>query len=166
MTFWNVFFGVFAGIIAGVTINLIINSIKLKIIKIDWKKNLKFEISYNIEKLDSFLEEINTYRNMTNGDSLLYYFGYFKLSSVLLSTINQSFNSGLIYKYLKKEDVRKLQNFVSEFSIYSEKYINDQINFNKHRCIQKGAKQEIVKDIDFWEKKFKDYKKFLASLEK
>ncbi|MBU4449891.1 MAG: hypothetical protein KKE35_01205, partial [Actinobacteria bacterium] len=96
MTFWNVFSGVLAGIVAGVAINIIINRVTIKNINKDWRNNLKFEINYNIKKLESFIEEVVKYRNKVNGDSLDSYFGYFPLSKVLISTSNQIFNNGLV----------------------------------------------------------------------
>ena len=95
-------------------------------------------INYNIKKLESFLEEVVKYRNKINGDSLDSYFGYFTLSKVLISTSNQIFNNGLVYKFLKDDDIKQLQDFLSEFNFYGENYINNQINYNK----------ELFKNID------------------
>ena len=167
MTFWNVFFGVLAGVVSGVVINLIINWIFIKNKNKNWKNNLKFEINYNIKKLESFTEEIVKYRNKVNGDSLDSYFGYFSLSKVLVSTINQIFDNGLVYRFFKDEDVKQLQDFLSEFT-YGEKYINDQTNYNKELFkninLRQDVKRMIIEDIDFWEEKFKYYKKFLNEL--
>jgi len=168
MTFWNVFSGVLAGIVAGVAINIIINWVTIKNINKDWRNNLKFEINYNIKKLESFIEEVVKYRNKVNGDSLDSYFGYFPLSKVLISTSNQIFNNGLVYRFLKDDDIKQLQDFLSEFNLYGENYINNQIKYNKELFknidLRSEIKRKIISDIDFWEEKFKAYKKFLIEL--
>jgi len=168
MTFWNVFSGVFAGIVAGVVINLIVSWIFTKNNNKNWKNNLKFEINYNIKKIESFIDEITEYRNKVNGDSLDSYFGYFPLSKVLTSTINQIFNNGLAYRFFKDKDIKQLLDFVSEFTYGGEKYINDQIGYNKGLFkdinLRQYSKGRIIGDIDFWEKKFKSYKEFLNEM--
>lgn len=164
MSFFNVFWGVFSGIVAGVIINLVIIAVRERIVRGKLIKNLKFEIDFNIKKIDSFLEELNKYRNKANGDSLYNYFGYFNLSKVISTTANQMFTSGLIYKYLNHEDIAILQNFFSDFSYGIEEYMNNQIKYNTANHSKPGVKQLTISDIDFWEKKFKDNKKVLQQV--
>ena len=115
------------------------------------------------------MEELEKYRNKVNGDALEDYFGYFALSKILNSTINQAFAVGLIYKLFKDEDIRQLQDFLTEFTINGENYINGQINNKKELFrnlnLRPGVKRMIIGDIDFWENKFNIYKNFLTNLE-
>ena len=130
MTFWSVFFGVFAGIIAGVFINLAIIAVRSCSYQKKAIKNLKFEIDFNIKKIDSFLVELLKYRNKVNGDSLYNYFGYYSLTKVIMTTLVQMFQDRSIYKYLDYKEIGKLQTFHSYFSLGMEKYINDQVQWN------------------------------------
>jgi len=164
MTFWNVFFGVFAGIIAGVGIHLGIELIRGCIARKKMVKNLKFEIDFNIGKIDSFLEELGRYRDKVTGDSLFNYFGYFNLSKVIITTMFQMFLNGSIYKYLKYEDIVKLQNFITDFSLSTEQYINNQIKWNKENIKTPGIKQLAITDIEFWDRKFKENKRALQEV--
>jgi len=164
MTFWNVFFGVFAGIIAGVVIHLGIDAIRNCRFKKKAKNNLKFEIDFNISKIDSFFKELEKYRNKVNGDSLYNYFGYFPLSKVIITTMIQVFLDRSIYEYLSHENIGKLQNFLSDFSSGSEQYINNQIRWNRENFNKSGVKQLAIEDIDFWEKRFKDSKQDLQAV--
>jgi len=164
MTFWNVFFGVFLGIVAGVIINLVVVSI----IKNNSEKrlinNLKFEIEYNIKKIDKFLEKLINYRNMTNADNLNNYFDYYNLSKVIFTTANQMFNNGLIYKYLNYESIEKLQNFSIDFSLGSENFMNNQIKYNQSNYNSPDIKKIVNDQITFWENKFKENKKNLEEI--
>ncbi|HWR57242.1 MAG TPA: hypothetical protein VN328_00015, partial [Thermodesulfovibrionales bacterium] len=139
-------------------------------------KNLKFEIQLDIEKVDKWLEEIVLYRNATNGDTLDQYFGYFDFSRFIYVTANSMFISGLLYKYLDHEKIGLLQVITSEFSVNGEKFINDQLAQNRQKFIDSKnemksplatwtskEKSGVVKNIDFWEKKFKEHK---ASLQR
>ena len=61
-----------------------------------------------------------------------------------------------------------MQDFLSEFNLYGENYINNQINYNKELFKNINSKPDvkriIIGNIDFWEEKFKTYKKFLMEL--
>jgi hypothetical protein len=164
MNFWNVFFGVFSGIIAGVFINLIINWIREYSYKKKIKRNLKFEFDFNIKKIDSFLEELNKYQNMTNADNLNNYFGFFNLSKIISITLIQSFNQGLIYKFFNHEDIAFLQNFLSDFSLGTEKYMNDKIEWTKKNHSLQEIKKLVNDDITFWEKKFNENRKMIEEI--
>lgn len=127
--------------------------------------NFKFEVDFNIEKIDSFLKELEKYRNKVNGDSLSNYFGYFPLSKIIAITIGQMFFTDSIYKYLDHENIGKLQNFLTDFSLNSEQYMNNQINSNRTNIINNPTvKQLAISDIEFWEDKFNDSKTDLQTI--
>jgi len=164
MTFWNVFFGVFSGIVVGVIINLAVVSIVKNNSEKQLINNLKFEIEYNIKKIDKFLEKLINYRNMTNADNLNNYFDYYNLSKVIFITANQMFNDGLIYKYLNYESIEKLQNFSIDFSLGSENFMNNQIKYNQSNYSSPDIKKTVNDQITFWENKFKENKKNLEEI--
>lgn len=164
MTFWNVFFGVFAGIMAGVVIHLAVEAVKNYRIQKRMKNNLKFEIGFNIGRIDSLLQELSKYRNKVNGDALYSYFGFFHLSKMIKTTMLQMFFTGSIYKYLKHDEIGKLQNFDSFFSLGTEQFMNNQVNWNRAHFGEPGVKQLAIHDIDYWEGKFNSNKEDLQSV--
>lgn len=155
-------FGVFLGVVAGVAITLITQWINEKSKESQKVKNLKFEIELNIKKINKWLEEITAYRNAVNGDALKNYFGYFDLSRFVSVTANDMFGSGLLYKYLDHDTIGKLQVVYSEFSPAWEDILNKQVAQNKTKStdlsIWPQVKGEVVFDVNFWEKKFKEHK--------
>lgn len=166
------FIGVLLGVVAGTAITVLAQKWIYRQSKKDQIKNLKSELELNVKKIDDWIEEIGKYRNKVNGDSLLNYFGYFRLSSIVGVTASQLHASGTIYKYLPHEQIGLLQELFNELSINGENYINNQIAQRKealNALKENGAMQqwqqylkpEIDKDIDFWEGKFKTH---LASL--
>lgn len=153
-------FGVFLGVLAGTAVTLLTQWIIQRRRESQKLKNLKFEFELNIKKIDRWLKEITAYRNAVNGDTLHMYAGYFDLSRFVSVTANDMFLTGLLYRYLDHDDIGNLQVLFSEFSLYGENYLNNQIaqnkaNFNKAKAVQ---------DVNFWEKKFEDHKKTLEQI--
>ncbi len=164
MTFLSIFLGILSGIIAGIIINLVIASIIKKNSEKQSIKNLKFEIEYNIKKIDKSLEELINYRNQNNADNINNYFGYFPISKVILTTAKQMFNSGLIYKFLNHDFVEKLQNFSIDFSLGTENFMNNQIKYNQSNYTLPNIKIIANDQITFWEGKFKENKRNLEEI--
>ena len=108
------------------------------------------------------MEEITTYRNAVNGDALKNYFGYFDLSRFVSVTANDMFLAGLLYKYLDHDAIGKLQVIYSEFSPAWEEMLNKQVIQNKMKANDLSEwprmKSDVVSDVNFWEKKFKEHK--------
>jgi hypothetical protein len=161
-------FGVFLGVVGGVATILTANCINEKRKESQKVRNLKYELELNIDKVDKWLEEITKYRNAVNGDNLVNYFGYFDLSRFISVTANNLFQMGLLYKYLDRDSIGKLQIIYSEFSLSGENYLNNQIIQNKtkaaNQIIQLHVKRDVITTIDFWEDKFKEHKKTLESV--
>ena len=153
-------FGVFLGVLAGTAVTLLTQWVLNKTKEKQKARNLRFEFELNIKKIDAWLEELVKYRNAVNGDSVQTYAGYFDLSRAVYPTANEMFQSGLLYKYLSHDKIGKLQVIFTEFSIYGENYLNQQIVSNKAN----PDKQQAVFNIDFWEKKFKDHKETFDDL--
>ena len=162
------FLGVFLGVIAGTAVTILTHYCFNRARKKQELANLLFELNLNSKKLNNWLEELTKYRNAVNGDSLLYYFGYFKLSSVIGITMYQLHTSGRLYKLLTHEQIEKIQEAFSTLAISGENYLNNQIEQRKQalKAFQESGQQQlwnthlkpiVVKDIDFWEGKFKEY---------
>lgn len=153
-------FGVFLGVLAGTAVTLLTQWIIQRRREGQKLKNLKFEFELNIKKIDRWLKEITAYRNAVNGDTLHMYAGYFDLSRFVSVTANDMFLTGLLYRYLDHDDIGNLQVLFSEFSLYGENYLNNQIALNKANF----NKAKAVQDVNFWEKKFEDHKKTLEQI--
>ena len=114
------------------------------------------------------MEEITNYRNAVNGDALNNYFGYFDLSRFVSVTANDMFWSGLLYKYLDHDAIGKLQVIYSEFSLAWEELLNKQVTQNQGKAADLSTwtslKGNVVANVDFWEKKFKEHKKTLEDI--
>jgi len=164
MTFWNVFFGVFAGIIAGVGIHLGIDLVRNLITRKKTRENLKFEIDFNVKKLDLFLGELRTFNDKVNADSIQDYLGYIGLSKRITTTIIQMFFDRSIYKVLKYEEIGKLQSFTSFYNIDTERLLNDQIRWGKEHADDPQIKQKAHKTIEFWKFIFEGSKKDLQEV--
>lgn len=164
MTFWNVFFAVLAGIISGVGINLGIDVIRACIAQRKTIKNLKFEIDFNIGKIDSFIKELGKFRDKVNSDSITEYIGYITLTIVITTTIIQMFLDRSIYKYLDDKEIGKLQNFSRSFTFNAEKLLNDQIRWGIEHYDDPKIKQKANRTIEFWTYLFEDRKKDLQAV--
>lgn len=127
MTFWNVFLGVFAGIVAGIIINIAIEEIRNYKISRRMKRNLKFEIEFNIIKINSFLADLKGYREHINGDSPYEYFETLNFSGLLKTTLQQMFSDRSVYKVFNIDNIGKLQTFMADFQPDTVASINDPI---------------------------------------
>ena len=153
-------FGVFLGVIAGVVVTLIAQTILDKRRNKKNAQNLLFEFELDIKKIDLWLEEIERYRNAVNSETMSQYFGYFDLSKFVAVTANNMFTSGLLYDYLSHYHISTLQEITSYFSLNGEKYINDQIEFNRNSF----DKARTIGDVNYHEGKFKSSKKLLHEI--
>ncbi len=162
------FFGVFFGVIAGTAVTIAAQKWLYRSSEKQQIKNLKFELELNCKKIQEWQEELIRYRNAVNGDSLLDYFGYFKLSSFIGVTVFQLHTAGVIYKYLSHEHIGQLQEVYNNLSLHGENYLNNQIEQRKqalaalkesgqHALWQQYLKPQVVRDIDFWEEKFRSH---------
>ena len=169
------FSGVFLGVLAGTAVTILV---RLYLQRRDEKgqvRNLVFELELNCRKLETWLEELGKYRNAVNGDSLHTYFGYFKLSSTIGVTAFQLHTAGVLYKYLSHEHIGHMQEVFNDLSLPGENYLNNQIQQRKQALAdmqragqanhwQQYLKPQIVRDIDFWEQKFKLHLNALRSV--
>jgi hypothetical protein len=169
------FFGVFLGVIAGTIVTIATQHWLSKRGESNQLKNFKFELELNAKKLESWLEELERYRNSVNGDSLQTYFGYFNLSTFVGVTAIQLSGSGAIYKHLSHELIGQLQEVYNELSLTGENYLNNQIQQRQQtlaalnedgqqKMWQSWLKPQVVRDIDFWEEKFKSHLKTVKAV--
>lgn len=164
-SFCGWFFAVLTGILSGTAINILVEKVSKRNIEKQLVENLIFEVNYNTKKMDTFLEEMNRYKDAVNGDYVQRYFGYFDLSKILNNIAYNMLGTGLLYKYLKHDDVELLLNFLYEFSLNGQNYINNRITWIKSNISKEDVKQNALQDILFWENKFRANKKMLQQIE-
>jgi hypothetical protein len=156
-------------VLAGTAVTLLTAYVVQKLNENNQTKNLKFELDFNIQKLESWIAEIVRYRNAVNGDALNTYFGHFDLSRVVAVTTYNLLQSGHLYKLMHRDDFSKLLVIFQELSPAGEQYLNNQINQAKQTftsCMENPAlnlwstthKAQAVAIVDFWETKFKQHK--------
>lgn len=166
MAFKEIFFGVAAGLVVGISVNLIVYWFINFFRERNTIKYFKYEIDINIGKINSFKNELQAYEKRVLADSLGKYFGWFYLSEIILTSINQFFYSGLIYKKFDYKDIEELQKLQKDFSHDSERYINDQVreNVTDFREQKVGTKERTLDQINFWRTKFEDHIKKLKNI--
>lgn len=168
-------FSVFLGVIAGTAVTVLVGLYFQRRKETQQTRNLRFELELDIKKIETWLEEIKRYRNAVNGDSLHTYFGYFDLSRIVFVTANAMLQSGLLYKKLSHDEIGKLQVISSEFTVYGEQYLFNQLTQTKRLLEQcrtenqigrwaSELKPEAVANVDFWERKFQDHKRSLEEI--
>ncbi|MCH7484168.1 MAG: hypothetical protein IIA90_03355 [Chloroflexi bacterium] len=152
--------GVFIGILAGMVISILVAQIKQWRLERAWLGYFEYEIKLNVLRIDSWLEELQRYRNAVNANNLANYFGYFDLSRFLTVTANNLLNVGLLYKHLTFEEIVVLQAASVEFSLVGENFMNTQIQQNKTSFVQ----AVVAQNVDFWEQKFAQHKQALNAI--
>lgn len=159
-------FWIFIGIVVGIIVNIITQKFLLWRSEIQLIKNFKFELNYNIKKIEIFEKYIRRLRDLVNGDNLYNFVDYFDLTKIIFNSANQLYYSGLLYKYLDNESVGRFLDTSSRFNQGWETLINSQVNDHKIKFITNNnySKKEAVNLIDFWEKFFSDHKKVLQDL--
>lgn len=168
-SFFVWFLAILTGILSGTVINILVEKINKRNIEKELVKNLIFEVNYNMKKMDTFIEEIDRYKDSVTGDYTHRYFGYFDLSKILYNVAYNMLGTGLLYKYLNHDDVEKLLNFLSEFSSNGQNFINNEIAWVKTSISQEQKPKEDVKQVAlqnilFWGNKFKEKKKMLHQI--
>ena len=170
-------FGVFLGVLAGTAVTLLASYVIQKRSERNQIQNLKFELDFNVKKLETWIDEIIRLRNAVNGDALGTYFGYFDLSRAVAVTSYNLLQSGLLYKLMHQDDFSKLLVIFQELSIFGEQYLNNQITQSKQTfqdCMANPTanlwsstyKRQVVARVDFWENKFKQHKIDLERIRK
>jgi len=181
---------IFIGIVAGITVNFCTQKV------ISWRneknilKNFKFEIEYNIKKIEKFIEYLRDFRDCINGDVLNNFVKYFDLSRLVFNTTNGMLYNGLLYKYLSNEDVENVLVIISQFTLVWENQINNAIsqqknNFNLDResdnqaniidglstgtisanqLVRYYSKEEAISLVVFWDNFFKKHRRDLQKI--
>ena len=138
-------FGVFLGVVAGVFVTLGVQWANIRFKRTKHIERLAFEFSFNVKKLDGWIDELTKYRNAINGDTLSTYYGYFDLSRAIYPTANELFQNGTLFDLLSTDDIAKLQVIASELSVSGETNLNNKIKQHKTNF----NKQEAVTHVDF-----------------
>jgi len=182
---------IFIGIVVGIAVNFFTQKI------INWRneknilKNFKFEIDYNIKKIDKFIEYFRDFRDCVNGDVFNNFTKYFDLSRLVFNTTNIMLFNGLLYKYLSNENVENILVVISQFTLGWENQLNNAIsqqknNFNLDReseheanridslitgsipttsLVRYYSKENTISLAIFWENFLKDHRRNLKKIQ-
>ena len=175
MTYFLHGFGVFLGVLAGTGVTILAQWFLAWRAKTQQTKNLKFELELNVAKLDTWLADLEKYRDAVNGDALHNWPGYFDLGKFVSVTANAMFGSGLLYEVLGKDDIAALQELFHELSPAGEQYMNRRLgdyqriftNYRAQNNISEWVqlhKPDAVYQADFWEKKFCGHREKLQEI--
>jgi len=152
--------GVIAGVIAGTLVTVLIKYIEICRTEKQREKNLKFELQFDIKKIESFKAELSDYRNAVAGDALKTYYGYFAFTKLIYATLQSMYSDGSLYKLFDKtDDLAKLQKALSNYYGDSEVNFNKKIKENTRMCGTEKwqeVKPEIIAYIRFWDKSFQE----------
>ena len=155
-------FGVFLGVVAGTLVTLLVQWVKGWVNQKKRRRDFKFELEFNVAKLDKWIEFITEWRNAVNSETMVSFWRYFDLSRVLSSAANELLVSGVLYRLLDHEDIAKLQKIFGDLSPNGEQYMNNQVSQDKSNF----DKSQATMHVDYWERLFKDHRDTLAALQK
>jgi len=165
---WNYFLeglGVAVGIIGGIVVWIIYHLWVRSRGEKTLLRNVASEFRMNIKQIDTLLGELNKCRTAAGAQALHKYLGYFDLSRCNWMATNGMFSSGLIYKYLKEDDIDKLLGMFRVLRVEMSDYMNRRIRESKESTAPE-IKTRAIDDINFWERKFEEDKKELEGMTK
>lgn len=145
--------GVFLGVVAGACVQYMLQWLNGKFQEKQELRNFKFELQFNINKVDGLLKEMVTLRNSVNANALEGYFGYLKTTGCLIAVADEMLRKGLLYKHLSHDDIWKLQEHYQRLS-GNEAWYNSEITKMKEQYNPK----ERVDMVNFIEGQFQDAK--------
>lgn len=138
--------GVFLGVIAGACVQYMLQWLYGKSQEKQGLRNFKFELQFNINKVDGLLTEIVNLRNSINANAPEGYFGYLKTTGCLITAADEMLRKGLLYKHLSHDDIWKLQEHYQRLS-GSEEWYNAEIKKIKEQYSAK-ERAEMVNFIE------------------
>lgn len=153
-------FGVFLGVIAGTAVTILANWIIQQRQNAQTISNLKFEIAANIERISQWQEKVTAYRNAVNAEALHTWAEYLNFSQIMRGTAEETFRTGIIYRYLDNKHISFLQAFLFDFAIGLEQIANQKIMEQRNAF----NKQEAIMFITYLEKKLADSKSHLREI--
>ena len=163
---WNYFFeglGVAVGLIGGIGVWIVYHLWVRSGTEKTLVRNVVSEFRMNIKQIDTLLGEFNKCRTAIGAQALHKFLGYFDLSRCNWMATNRVFSSGLIYKYLKENDIDKLLGMFQALRVDRSDYMNKRIRESKESTAPE-IKTRAIDDINFWERKYEDDKKELEGM--
>lgn len=154
-------FWVFVGIVAGTLVTILSFYISGKIQKRKIKNNIKFEISFNIQKIQEWKGMLNEVLEASNSDSMQELVIFFDFQKIILWTVNKTISEGTVYDYLDTESIVTLQKLV-DFStlFYSEKINNEIKNYRND-----PDRASVAKLVKFWKSMLDEHETKLRLIE-
>lgn len=128
MAFWEQTLSTLIGVIAGFVFSIIVFYLtekwKNSRINQDLSSNLQKEFEFNINFLEKYKTEFEKLiRKISTNDKR--HFIIFRFSKLQRLFLLEAFNKGLLYKYLKSEEINELDSMLSYFTATM-----DQIHYN------------------------------------
>ncbi len=154
-------FWVFVGIIAGTLVTLFTSLILVRLKKKKIKKNIKFEISFNIEKIQKWKGLLDEVLVASNSDSIKDCFVFFNFQEIILWTVNKTISDGTLYDYIDQESIITLQTLSGFCTAFSSKRINDEIRKFKNSPDKAG----VAKMVKLWKAMLDKHKTNLKQIE-
>ena len=152
---------VFIGVVAGTFVNWATAQVLNKKLKKEKKKQLLFEISFNLKKVADWKTKLEGYRNAINSSDIKHFFDYFDISKAIYPTMYQVYSNGEVSYFFDEKHLLKVQSVYNELTLATEEYINNSVQEQK----SKFNKDLALSDIRFWEKKFISYEKHLLEVQ-
>jgi len=149
--------GVIAGTVAGTGVMLLAQFVSTRRQETQKVAALAFEIEFNVQKVDSWLDLLVDFRNAVSTNNPAIFVGYFDLTQLLFAAANDMLASGLLYRYLSHDHIRRFKLLSSRVTIYYENQINQDVQKQKQAFNQTEASNRIL----FWETSFKEHREAL-----
>ena len=159
------FVGFVIGIFFGALVTILVSEIRTLINKRQRLKNLKFELDFNIQKMDEFLKELSEFREASDKNRLDEYDGYFTLSRVIYPTAQAMYYDGSLYKYCGHDDIIDLLRFFDVYTQRTQGFFNQRIRESIKRYKEK-PKKDTFQWLDEWDDTFTNDRKALRRIVK
>ena len=144
-TFSNGFW-VFVGIVAGTLVTLLVAFVLERLKKKKIKRNIKFEISFNIRKIQEWKGLLDTVLEASNSDNMEDCFVLFDFQKIILWTVNKTISDGTVYDYIDYESIVTLQKLTDFCTLFYSEKINGEVKNFKDNPDRAG----VSKMVRFW----------------
>ncbi len=139
-------FWLFVGIIAGTLVTLLASFILACLKKKKIKRNIKFEISFNISKIQEWKGLLDKVLMASNSDNMEDCLVLFDFQKIILWTVNKTISDGTVYDYLDQESIVTLQKLNDFCKLFYSEEINNGVKKFKDNPDRAG----VAKMVRFW----------------
>lgn len=139
-------FWVFVGIIAGTLVTLLASYIISQLKKKKIKRNIKFEILFNISKIQEWKGMLGEILEASNSDNIEDCLVLFDFQKIILWTVNSTISDGTVYDYIDQESIVTLQKLTDFCTPFYSQRINEQV----HEFKLNPNRASVSKMVKFW----------------